>query len=97
MRGDLRLIVTDVVMPGMTGPELVAEVRARHPGIGVLFVTGYAGEAGANAGGGGGLEGQAVLRKPFTIAALERAMADTVARLDGINAPRPAREGGEAA
>jgi signal transduction histidine kinase/ActR/RegA family two-component response regulator len=96
VRGDLRLIVTDVVMPGMTGPELIAEVRARHPGIGVLFVTGYAGEAGANAGGGGGLEGQAVLRKPFTIAALEQAMADAVARIAAPSGRRPA-PGDEAA
>ncbi|HEY0271292.1 MAG TPA: ATP-binding protein, partial [Sphingomonas sp.] len=97
VRGDLRLVVTDVVMPGMTGPELAAEVRARHPGIGIVFVTGYAGEAGANAGAGGGLEGQAVLRKPFTIAALERTMTQAMARLDAASAPRPAREGEAAA
>ncbi|MDB5737074.1 MAG: integral rane sensor hybrid histidine kinase [Sphingomonas bacterium] len=76
-RADIRLIVTDVVMPGMTGPELVAEVRTLYPAIGVLFVTGYAGEA-----GGDELEGQAVLRKPFTIAALEQAMAEAIGRIE---------------
>jgi hypothetical protein len=62
----------------------------------VLFVTGYAGEAGAHAGAGGGLEGQAVLRKPFTIAALEQAMAGAMARIGEPSAPHPAR-GDEAA
>jgi signal transduction histidine kinase/CheY-like chemotaxis protein len=90
IRSDLRLMVTDVVMPGMTGPELVAEVRARHPGIGILYVTGYAGEAGEH----GELAGQAVLRKPFTIVALEQAMLDAIARIEaetGISGRRPAQ------
>jgi len=72
-RSDIRLMITDVVMPGMTGPELSAAVRRKHPHIAILFVTGYAGEAGE-----GELQGQAVLRKPFTVAALQRAVSDTL-------------------
>ncbi|WP_019831654.1 ATP-binding protein [Sphingomonas sp. PR090111-T3T-6A] len=72
--GDIRLMITDVVMPGMTGPELGAAVRKRHPHIAILFVTGYAGEAGES-----DLAGQAVLRKPFTVSALERAVGDALA------------------
>ncbi len=70
---DIRLMITDVVMPGMTGPELGAAVRKRHPHIAILFVTGYAGEAGES-----DLQGQSVLRKPFTVAALERAVGDAL-------------------
>jgi CheY-like chemotaxis protein len=73
---DVHLMITDVVMPGMTGPELGAQVRKRFPHIRVLYVTGYAGEAGE----GGELEGEAVLRKPFTVAALERAVGDALRR-----------------
>jgi signal transduction histidine kinase/CheY-like chemotaxis protein len=35
------LLLTDVVMPGMTGPELVLKVRASHPECAVLFISGY--------------------------------------------------------
>lgn len=39
---DIDLIITDVVMPGMKGPDLVALVRERHPEIKVIFMSGYA-------------------------------------------------------
>ncbi|MFM9828447.1 MAG: ATP-binding protein [Sphingomonas sp.] len=73
--GPFDLIISDVLMPGQTGPELIAEVRARHPELAVLFVTGFAGEA----GGAEEFGGHAVLRKPFTLAALDRAIAKAVA------------------
>lgn len=37
----VRLIVTDVVMPELGGPAFAAEARARHPGVQVLFMSGY--------------------------------------------------------
>ncbi|MET4898876.1 ATP-binding protein [Sphingomonadaceae bacterium jetA1] len=71
----IRLIVTDVLMPHRTGPEMIAELRPLHPGISVLFVTGFAGDAQA-----AGFEGHEVLRKPFTLVGLERAVAAALAR-----------------
>jgi two-component system, cell cycle sensor histidine kinase and response regulator CckA len=38
---DPSLLITDVVMPGMTGPELAVALRERHPGLPVLFMSGY--------------------------------------------------------
>jgi len=38
------LVVSDVVMPGMDGPAMVREIRARNPDIPVLFMSGYAEE-----------------------------------------------------
>ena len=72
----ISLVLSDVLMPGMTGPELVAQLRAKRPDLRVIFVTGFAGDvASAEAFGG-----DAVLRKPFTMAALgaaiDRALAD---------------------
>jgi len=68
--GSVDLIISDVLMPGQTGPELISELTASYPHVAVLFVTGYAGEAGGEAEFGG----HNVLRKPFTIAGLERAV-----------------------
>lgn len=42
-QGDkINLIITDVVMPGMKGPDMVELVRARLPDIKVIFMSGYA-------------------------------------------------------
>ncbi|WP_053227897.1 PAS domain S-box protein [Solirubrobacter soli] len=35
------LIVTDMIMPGMSGPELAERIREHRPAIGVLFTSGY--------------------------------------------------------
>ncbi|GAA0306758.1 CHASE3 domain-containing protein [Sphingomonas oligophenolica] len=68
------LIVSDVLMPGRTGPEMIAALAPDHGHVAVLFVTGYAGEAGGEAEFGG----HHVLRKPFTITALERAIGEAM-------------------
>jgi signal transduction histidine kinase len=67
------LIVSDVLMPGRTGPEMVAALPARFRHVPVLFVTGFAGETAAPA-----LDGHHVLRKPFTLAKLDRAVREAV-------------------
>ena len=72
---DIELVVTDVMMPEMTGTELAAEVTCLYPGIGLLFVTGYVGDAGEAAD----LAGRALLRKPFTVNALALAVATALA------------------
>ncbi|QLC26330.1 response regulator [Parasphingopyxis algicola] len=71
-RPDIDLLLTDVVMPDMTGPELADRVAASHPDLPVIFVTGYAREA----IDGEQFSGHAILRKPFTIAALADAVAN---------------------
>jgi signal transduction histidine kinase len=65
----LDLIVSDVLMPGQTGPEMIAALGDRIAGVGVLFVTGFAGEVDAAT-----FAGRQLLRKPFTMAALSRAV-----------------------
>ena len=72
--GPFDLVITDVLMPGQTGPEMITGLLGRRPDLAVLFVTGYAGEGSAADFGG-----RPVLRKPFTIAGLERAIADAIA------------------
>jgi signal transduction histidine kinase/CheY-like chemotaxis protein len=74
------LILSDVLMPGLTGPEMIAGLDARHRGIPVLFVTGFAGDAASV-----DLGNRPVLRKPFTLAALEQAVT-TAARRERAHA-----------
>ena len=64
-RGPLHLLLTDVIMPHMTGPELKERVEALHPGIKTLFMSGYTAEVIAQRG----LldEGLAFIQKPFTV------------------------------
>jgi two-component system, cell cycle sensor histidine kinase and response regulator CckA len=47
---DFDLVVTDVVLPGMNGRELVEAIRARLPGIPALYMSGYAEDAIAHDG-----------------------------------------------
>jgi YesN/AraC family two-component response regulator len=56
------LLLTDVVMPGMTGEAFVAQVETVRPGIRVLFMSGYELP--------GAMTGSQVLDKPFSRATL---------------------------
>jgi PAS domain S-box-containing protein len=71
------LLISDVRMPGMSGPDLVREIRAARPDAPVLYITGYADRL---LGGPGGPDGDAdVLVKPFTPAALAAAVRRALA------------------
>jgi two-component system cell cycle sensor histidine kinase/response regulator CckA len=68
--GTLDLLVTDVVMPGMSGPEVAQAVTSMRPGTQVLYTSGYTDSA---IGHHGVLEpGIAFLQKPFSADDLNR-------------------------
>jgi two-component system cell cycle sensor histidine kinase/response regulator CckA len=62
--GEIDLMVTDVVMPRMSGNELVGHARPLRPDMRVLYVSGYSEEAIARQGKL--TEGVELLSKPFT-------------------------------
>jgi CheY-like chemotaxis protein len=70
------LLLTDVVMPGMSGPAMAKKLQEIRPGLKVLFMSGYAGGFGVARGL---LEdGVALLQKPFTKNALLRKLHETL-------------------
>lgn len=60
---DWDLLLTDIVMPGMDGIEVARLAAARHPGLRIMFITGFA--AVALAAGEQAPAGAKVLSKPI--------------------------------
>jgi two-component system cell cycle sensor histidine kinase/response regulator CckA len=78
-RGAIRLLLTDVVMPGLSGPEAAARLLAVRPETRVLYMSGYAGDP---IGRHGLLPaGAALLVKPFTAANLLRMVREVLAEV----------------
>jgi two-component system cell cycle sensor histidine kinase/response regulator CckA len=63
--GKVDLVITDVMMPGVDGPTLIRRVRETHPGLKVIFISGYAEDSFRKRLG----EGEQVhfLPKPFSL------------------------------
>jgi len=74
--GILHLVITDVVMPGLSGHELVQQLVHARPGIKVLYLSGYAQDAvESNASADAP---RAFLQKPFTLQSLSRKVREVL-------------------
>jgi CheY-like chemotaxis protein len=74
---ELDLLVTDLVMPGLHGRQLIARCEAVRPTLPIVCMTGYAGEGEDPRNYGRNLV--ALLSKPFSSDALRRAVRAAVA------------------
>jgi len=75
--GPIHLLLTDIVMPDMSGPNLAQLVLRDHPDIKVLYVSGFPWNDAAGSGAG---SRASFLAKPFTPTALATSVRDC---LDG--------------
>ena len=75
---EIDLVLTDVVMPGMNGPEMAQRLIFRHPFLRVLYLSGYDRETLGPLGVPE--EGPAFLKKPFTMDALVKRVSGALRR-----------------
>jgi len=88
--GPIHLLLTDVVMPGMSGGELARRLGESRPMVKVLFMSGFSSEAIAT--NGNLLPGSSFLSKPFTATDLVNRVQEALGvppMLDGRSAPAP--------
>ncbi len=62
--GRIDLILADVVMPGMSGPEMVERIKRRRPKVKVIFMSGYAEDV---FNGDESAAGALLVQKPFSV------------------------------
>jgi len=78
-RGRIHLLLTDVVMPGLSGPELATWLAGERPDMAVLYVSGYAPDSASLAEAL--RSGAGFLPKPYNPADLAREVRITLDRL----------------
>jgi len=76
--GSFDLLITDAVMPNITGAELARRLRTSHPGLKVLFISGYADEPPER--DENRTDGAAFLQKPFSADSLGRKIRQMLSR-----------------
>jgi PAS domain S-box-containing protein len=77
-RGEIQLLITDVVLPRLSGRELADEILAKRPRIKVMFMSGYTDSAVVNSGI---LQKEvAFLQKPFTPRSLVEKVSEVLER-----------------
>ena len=71
------IVFSDIVMPGMSGLELGAEIRRRHPGTPVLLASGYSHVLAQD-----GARGFDLLSKPYSLSQLSQALSKALLRTE---------------
>jgi two-component system NtrC family sensor kinase len=85
-RQDIDLVLSDIVMPGMSGLELGRLVREHHPEIPVVLASGYSDKAAVATS-----EGFPLIRKPYSPETLRHILAQILGEARKIKASQPGK------
>ena len=87
--GRIHLLLTDVVLPRSDGKEVAQRLAGKHPGLRVLFMSGYAESAVSR--NGAVAPGIHFIAKPFSQAALAQMVRKALSRVEPV--PEPSKRG----
>ena len=76
--GSIDMVVTDVIMPGCGGPELLGRLQVQAPALRVLYMSGYTDQSAVQKAGID--RGLPFVQKPFTAEELVRQVRQALAR-----------------
>ena len=89
----IHLLITDVVMPGLSGHELVQQLQPARPALKVLYLSGYAQDAFSPRT----TDAQKTfLQKPFTLQSLSRKVREILGHGACVGRPPPSAQRSEA-
>ncbi len=80
-KNEIDLVLTDVIMPQMSGPEMANKLKAAHPGLKVIYMSGYAGDVIAKHGVSEASTD--FIHKPFTLEVLARKVRSVLDQKSG--------------
>lgn len=82
----IHLLITDIMMPGIKGPELAERLQAERPGVKLIYISGFAGDAALRNG-----DQTILLQKPFSHDALVGAVRTVLGSAQGPERPETFR------
>ncbi len=86
--GTLHLLLSDVIMPGLSGANLAQQIVHLRPAIKVLYVSGFTNQS---LGAGSTSPRTAFLAKPFMPYALAARVRECLDTTQAVNSPNPAK------
>jgi DNA-binding response OmpR family regulator len=82
------LVITDLLMPGLSGVGVISILKKKYPGIPIIAITGWRGDIEAT---GQKLDADLVFEKPFEISELDKSVSKILTS-KGASSPLPLKQ-----